>query len=1005
MINELAEFYPAVKLPFWVNTSKKENSATPSTAALDQHSGMRRQTSSDSLSQLSFTLEPPVKRARTDSASTMINPCVNDEANLNSLQLTDKKPAAKLNPDNPQQLNKQLMSKGLNLDCRNELFFIAEICPELFRNVIDRIPSQVNSYALKRVTRILQDHPSNDVARSFIEEFFAPMIQLWGSGTQFLVSRDEWIADTITGKPVNSSLLAMLKDSRFRDLIFPDRVFGKHDFAKLMLVSDLISTGSAVHYEWLASHASLIKEKKFTAEYLQYVMAVAANRITRSEDPGLSELVKMKPLELAQKLIMATAPDAYQCANEIANTVMKAAKKSKDVMGARILAFLAENPALIDKFDHAMHRAETKVQGEDILSLLDYGQTRIRFYSAYLQDPTCPILSSMVSKRVLLSLSLKNLVEILELVPAWKNGSIDNFYASKGDKTIVHLLAEVIRRKVADGACVASTVEERKYVSMVSAVNKALYNELVYKDGSPLTLHFKDLSTTNLEKLINLHSDLCKPRNSHSEERLDDLLHQGQTLQQLLQSQYELNTIVEAVTKKDYPLMKQHHLFELLSYPELFRFACDHLRDLSTFSGDTLRELVDIFRFTKHSNRQAKEFAAAEIARLEDDWDAFKKFDVIKKQRLLHEVIEGIEQIINRVEVYIHNERVISMVETTLNGLLTAFSNAGWPIQSRAGAGGNVVIEPIKPEALEEELLKFKSYLQRDLVNKAKTLKGGTITDLEAATRIHEKAYQKVLTLAANNEKQIPTLAKQKELEGLTALTKPHGALKYLFSKHLESDPKTIGSRHDKITMKQLLGVALFSAKLSHEHVKWHEGLDTPEKRNEAIYEGLTTALHDSHIAYLGTVNQDSHSCWDGGANRIMMAVRTLIDFEVMPSPVDFAAQFLGSITNTLESLAKPEFVNDNSASAISIKQKLNQQMMSEGPEGNNRTLSLELFKIIEDLCIGDLRRVYPQTNASDENQRLFHNLLQQNAQHVEYIDLPESFVAAVDAYPGSSLR
>ncbi len=457
-----------------------------------------------------------------------------------------------------------------------------------------------------------------------------------------------------------------------------------------------------------------------------------------------------------------------------------------------------------------------------------------------------------------------------------------------------------------------------------------------------------------------------------------------------------------------------------IKVPEWIDFVNRHLVNFSDLSAGTLRELMKFFEYTAHGNPLVANAARRAFRGLDVVWDGFMQYDDMDRQRGLQVLLVALDQMGPPAAARapnIHGAQIQSAVASTAIALIEAYKQAGMlPTKTVTTVDSitQAVIVPIPENILNSAIKKFKAALKKNIMKDAAKItlfqKGAAaevyvkLPSYDVAINIHQKAYAQVRPLAKevqNLTGQIESahaarttidpklervlIEKRAQLNTLNEFTRAYGALMYLESKHFESEPKNIiGTTLPKMTIKQLFGMSLLLPECINQN--WHEGLDALAQRQEAVYERLTEALHDSHIAYLGTVHDQSNSCWDGGANRFMLAVRTLINVELLPAPADFMSEFRQSLIEMLISFATPAFLNDNRDASRAIRNQL-----SDLIKGHDGTVSQSLYNVIKHDHIKKLITVYPQMRLAS-NRLAAKALLRDAMMSLEYIDLPVQF-------------
>ncbi len=143
--------------------------------------------------------------------------------------------------------------------------------------------------------------------RAFVEKRFADFIIKQGGSNAARKKRDHIIKKLIINNPVNSLVVNMLIDDRFRNTIFPGHNFATHDLKKLVLLLDIVSGQNPVQYDFLCDNIDAFQNDNIDDEKLPFFFAVVAKRVELSEQIDLPALMKMKIFDLAKNLFKVFA--------------------------------------------------------------------------------------------------------------------------------------------------------------------------------------------------------------------------------------------------------------------------------------------------------------------------------------------------------------------------------------------------------------------------------------------------------------------------------------------------------------------------------------------------------------------------------------------------------------------------------------------------------------------------------------------------------------------------
>jgi hypothetical protein len=565
-----------------------------------------------------------------------------------------------------------------------------------------------------------------------------------------------------------------------------------------------------------------------------------------------------------------------------------------------------------------------------------------------------------------------------------------SYYELKQPITQIHFYCEIIRGMHERRPAVAETTTLREYRSEQANFDKAFECYLM-EQGFESTKKFSSgLSLVKLHRLLQRppaeHTDLTRARVIRIAKLVRSNLAFGQFSLDTLMTIPNESALFHKTDDRTarmflFALAKGHdHLLECKN-SSWRNFLSRHLGDIAMLSRETSRNLTALFNFLNWTKLPLRLRAEKQVNALFTHWQALViRRDDKELGELLNTMIDTVinPQVVAPKNITnVHDIRLVGKVAKTAASLVKAYQSAGWLPNIITSDSGHSVIEPINPALIDEHLTRYKAELQAKAIANAEILRSKQVgrptnappLTLQEAERALGKLFEHVKKTARTIAQTESLLAIEKksgqypervrDLEAqlrrlcssfnqYNAFTKPFGALQYLDSKHIDSAPKQFAqSDLPCLSIKQMLGMTFCLPRLG-ETIDWCDGLDSLAKRTEGVDDGLLDALNDSHIAYLGTQYEDNDSCWDGGASRLMLMVRNMVAFELLPESGDFSEEFFNIVKSQLTYLGSTDFRNSDDDDDIDLKTRIIIQLTADKSAHEEGYITEGIYNLIE---------------------------------------------------------
>lgn len=925
-----------------------------------------------------------------------------------------------------------------------ELKELIDVAPEFLRNK-NLYDILFTPRALSQAVYLMSEYKDNIHVQQFFKARFWEFTQCM-KPTESLPKRDELIEQKIINPQVNESVIRLLTDDAFRDFIFPKsqlNTYNQDDLEKLKLVISIVETGFEEVYDFVKENLESIRgiNSKSEFEKVKYAICVAIGNLSTSGGarvPRLDDFIKMPPIDLARTLLSQTSPDHHKDIE----TILKCDKSSSKLLtaSAKLLSFFAEHPDYVKVLIGAKERLPNLDFGTVLKRLHKQSIEHLSTFLELLKQDTCPITAFAVQHpNFLLGLSQKECTKLVDIVLEYNSSSRKDgsFYELKPPINQLHFYCEIIRGLHKKRAVVAESVATKRYRSEQVRFVRAFEHYLMDARFKSTRIDARGLS------LAGFHRKLVASPSQYTEASRDKIAALAYLVRTLVnERKFDLDTLMtipdESALFHQVTEEEAHKMLTVIDQGFLHLLDCKnptwreflrmHLTDICNFSRNSSRTLTKLFDFLNSPSLPSSSRATLQINTLHAHW---KALIYTRNDQEINELLEMmIDTVVNPLlessqkVTNVHDYRLVGRVAKTAASLLKAYESAGWAPNIIEGAKGLKVIEPVSKAMIEEQIELLKSELNAQIVANAEKLheqrideagvKTTPISPQEAVAKLSDK-FEEVKKIARFIAKLEPLLSIEKksgrhpqkieELESKlinlraqlshhSEFTKPYGALQYLTSKHTESAPKKfVQSDLPCLSLKQMLGMVLCLPKLG-EAVHWCDGMDTQAKRQEGVKESLISALNDSHIAYIGTKFDDNDSCWDGGASRLMLTVRNVIKFNLLPEPGDFAEEFLKIVKSKFNWLGSADLQEASDRRSCKLKKDIQKQVKMDIKDENEGLITTGLFEIIEEEVLNEVYSSFPEMKLPKLSEQS-KAMIKENVQNLCYLKLPEAFRVA----------